>query len=110
MGKRVPAVGRPVGFRLAMDDLAQVIHPADLEWVAAEVARMRTDPAPFAFEHRIVRADGATGTVLARGEGVIDQDGRVVRFIGTDQDITAQVSRTPEMAIEIKKVETGKGI
>lgn len=26
------------------------------------------------------------------------------------QDITAQVSRTPEMAIEIKKVETGKGI
>jgi NADH-quinone oxidoreductase subunit J len=26
------------------------------------------------------------------------------------QDITAQVSRTPEMAIEIKKVETGKGL
>jgi two-component system, NarL family, sensor kinase len=27
-------------------------------------------------------------TVLSRGEGVVDERGRVVRFIGTDQDIT----------------------
>ena len=53
-----------------------------------ELGRMQTDPAPFAFEHRIVRADGAVRTVLARGEGVLDADGRVVRFIGTGQDIT----------------------
>jgi signal transduction histidine kinase len=50
--------------------------------------RLPGDPAPFTLEHRIVRADGAVRSVLVRGEGVVDEDGRVVRLIGTDQDIT----------------------
>jgi signal transduction histidine kinase len=56
--------------------------------VAAYMERLPTDPTPFAFQHRIVRGDGTVRSVLVRGEGVVDQDGRVVRFIGTDQDIT----------------------
>ena len=69
--------------------VAALIHPADLERVKAELARIRERPgSPFALEHRIVRTDGDVRTVLARGEGVVDEDGRVVRFIGTDQDIT----------------------
>jgi PAS domain S-box-containing protein len=81
-------LGRPLGFRLPLVDLAQVIHPDDLERVAARVAWMRTDPSPFTIEFRVVRPDGTVRTVLARSEGVVDETGRVVRFIGTDQDIT----------------------
>jgi PAS domain S-box-containing protein len=81
--------GLPLGFKVAMDPgVEPLIYPPDLERVRAHLGRMRTDPAPFAFDHRIVRADGAVRTVLARGEGEVDSDGRVVRFIGTDQDIT----------------------
>jgi PAS domain S-box-containing protein len=82
-------LGLPPGSRLSMSPvLERMIHPGDLERVKGELARMRTDPAPFCFEHRIVRTDGTVRTVMARGEGVLGEDGQVERFIGTGQDIT----------------------
>jgi signal transduction histidine kinase len=50
--------------------------------------RLACDPTPYQIEFRILRADGSWRTVLARGEGVCDDSGRVVRVIATDQDIT----------------------
>jgi PAS domain S-box-containing protein len=80
--------GLPVGIEMTMSEgVAEAIHPADQERVATALARIRDDPSPFSLEHRIIRTDGVR-TVLARGEGVVDEDGRLVRFIGTDQDIT----------------------
>jgi PAS domain S-box-containing protein len=82
--------GLPPGFKVTLDPgVEPLIYPGDRERVKDELARMRAgpDPAPFSFEHRIVRADGTVRTVMARGEGVVE-DGQVVRFIGTDQDIT----------------------
>jgi PAS domain S-box-containing protein len=81
--------GLPLSYRLTMADaLDGLVHPADVQRVKDQLERMRTDPSPFAFEHRIVHTDGSVKTVLGRGEGVVDEHGRVVRFIGTDQDIT----------------------
>jgi len=81
--------GLPPGSKVAMGPVVELlIHPADLERVKGELARMRSDPAPFRFEHRIVRTDGTVRTVMARGEGVVGEDGQVERFIGTEQDIT----------------------
>jgi PAS domain S-box-containing protein len=82
-------LGIPQGSRPRMRDIvARCVHPADLDRVLAHMERLPGDPAPFTLEHRIVRADGAVRSVLVRGEGVVDEDGRVVRLIGTDQDIT----------------------
>jgi PAS domain S-box-containing protein len=82
-------LGIPPGSRPHMRDIvARCVHPADLDRVLAHMERLPGDPAPFTLEHRIVRADGAVRSVLVRGEGVVDEDGRVVRLIGTDQDIT----------------------
>jgi PAS domain S-box-containing protein len=82
-------VGLPPGTRLLIEPgVDQFVHPADRAEVLARLGRMRTDPSPFCFEHRFVRTDGVTRTVMARGEGVVDEHGRVVRFIGTEQDIT----------------------
>jgi len=81
--------GLPVGIKLTMTEaVAAAIHPADQERVATALGRIRDDPSPFVLEHRIVRSDGDVRTVLAHGEGVVDEDGRLVRFIGADQDIT----------------------
>jgi PAS domain S-box-containing protein len=81
--------GLPPGIELTMSQgVAESIHPDDLERVVTSLARLREHPAPFSLEHRIIRTDGAVRDVLARGEGVADEHGRVVRFIGTDQDIT----------------------
>jgi signal transduction histidine kinase len=85
----VRILGIPPGSRPRMRDIvARCVHPADLDRVLAHMERLPGDPAPFTLEHRIVRADGAVRSVLVRGEGVVDEDGRVVRLIGTDQDIT----------------------
>jgi signal transduction histidine kinase len=82
-------IGLPPGSSLPIEPgVDQFVRPADRAEVLAQLGWMRTDPSPFCFEHRFVRTDGVTRTVMARGEGVVDEHGRVVRFIGTGQDIT----------------------
>jgi PAS domain S-box-containing protein len=63
-------------------------HPDDRPRVQAAIDRAAGDGTPFEVEHRAVLPDGQVRTVLARGEGVRDQWGRVVRVIGTHQDVT----------------------
>ena len=82
-------IGLPLGSRWTMEEgVARLIPKMEIEQVERLVERMRTDPSPYAHEHRMVASDGSIRTFLARGEGMVDEDGRVVRFIGTDQDIT----------------------
>jgi PAS domain S-box-containing protein len=64
------------------------IHPDDLERLQREIGRVVSDPSPFEVEHRVVHPDGSVRVLLVRGEGVCDEHGRVVRIIGTDQDVT----------------------
>jgi PAS fold len=61
--------------------VAGAIQRQDRRRVMAHLGRIRDDPSPFELEHRIIRVDGDVRTVLARGEGVVDEDGRVVRFL-----------------------------
>lgn len=64
------------------------IHPDDMERLQREIGRVVNDPSPFEVEHRILYPDGSVRLVLVRGEGVCDATGKVVRIIGTDQDVT----------------------
>src|SRR6266545_3795653 len=64
------------------------VHPDDRPVVEAAIARAADDGTPFEVEHRTILPDGQVRTVLARGEGVRDERGRIVRVIGTDQDVT----------------------
>jgi PAS domain S-box-containing protein len=63
-------------------------HPEDRPVIRAAIDRAASDGAPFEIEHRTILPDGRVRTVLARGEGVRDESGRVVRVIGTSQDVT----------------------
>src|SRR6266508_3702214 len=64
------------------------VHPDDRPVVEAAIDRAAADGTPFEVEHRTILPDGQVRTVLARGEGVRDERGRIVRVIGTDQDVT----------------------
>ncbi len=64
------------------------IHPDDLDRLRREIGRVVSDPSPFEVEHRVIHPDGSVRVLLVRGEGVCDEHGRVVRIIGTDQDVT----------------------
>jgi PAS domain S-box-containing protein len=64
------------------------VHPEDRALVQQIVGRAFEDHQPFAYEHRIVRADGAVRTLAASGRVVTDGRGRPVRMLGTGQDIS----------------------
>lgn len=84
----VDAAASPACF----DEFIEYVHPQDREVVAATVEGACASGRPFSFEHRIVRRDGTMRVLSARGNVVVDDDGRPLRVFGTEQDITEQRS------------------
>jgi PAS domain S-box-containing protein len=67
------------------------LHSEDVELVAHEVKMAIENPNPFYcrdLEHRIVYANGETGHLAVRFYVVKDEQGRTIRTIGANQDIT----------------------
>ncbi|MBD0328930.1 MAG: MASE1 domain-containing protein [Thermoleophilia bacterium] len=63
------------------------VHPEDRAAVDAAVRQAFADRQPFAFEHRIVRPDGAERVVASRGQ-VLVEGGEPIAMLGTAQDVT----------------------
>jgi len=78
-----PASG-PVTF----ERFLALLHPGDRPMVQQAVQRAMQDGRPFAFDHRVVRPDGAVRSLHGRGLVFHDEDGRPVRMVGSGQDIT----------------------
>jgi PAS domain S-box-containing protein len=81
---RAPGVGQ-VTYASYLDN----VHPEDRAFVDEAVKRAYADGEPFAFEHRIVRPDGAERVISSRGRVVFD-GGEPVSMLGTGQDVTEQ--------------------
>ena len=75
----------------------------DQETIRRAVERARADGRPFAFDHRIVRPDGAVRYLHGRGRVATDEQGRAVRLIGSGQDITER--KEAEVALRRAKEE-----
>jgi PAS domain S-box-containing protein len=69
---------------------ASVVHPDDLPRAGAAWAKSLGDGSPYEVEFRLRRADGAYRWYLARAMPVRDDEGRIVRWIGTNTDIMRQ--------------------
>jgi two-component system, NarL family, sensor histidine kinase UhpB len=80
--------GIPPGAELTAELAVARVHPADVETIRQLQEKLRADPSPVSVEHRIVRPDGTVRTILGRGEGVVDESGRVVRVVGINLDVT----------------------
>src|SRR6202022_695983 len=80
--------GVPIGaFEGTADAFFAFVHPDDRDMVRAIGTAAVAGDRPFDFEHRIVRADGTLRWVQERGRIVRDAHDRLVRVIGTVQDI-----------------------
>ncbi len=91
------------------------VHPGDRERVQAIVRQASTDGEPFAYEHRIVRPDGAVRILAARGRVITDRAGRAVRMLGTGQDVTelrqaeaAEASLAEEQSARLRAEEANR--
>jgi PAS domain S-box-containing protein len=94
----VPRDGQPLSF----ERFAALVHPDDRDMVQRVVQDTLVRGETFAFDHRIIRPDGAERALHGRGRVFRDESGRAVRMAGSGQDITdrAQVEEALRRAKE----------
>jgi PAS domain S-box-containing protein len=94
-------LGNPPGeTRTTVKDLTALVHPDDVETAnraAADTIRGLRDE--YASEHRVRAADGNYRWILSRGRvAARDADGRALRMIGTNLDITRRKAMEENLA------------
>lgn len=68
-----------------------LLHPDDRDSSGTAVRQALETGEPFAFDHRVIRAnDGEERIFSARGKVIRDGSGKPARMIGTGQDVTEQ--------------------
>src|SRR3954447_25693418 len=84
-----------VGLRSSeFADVAQAqaagTHPDDLAPMQAAVAAGIASGQPFELAYRVVHPDGSVHHVASRAVVVTDSEGRPVRLVGTNRDVTGE--------------------
>jgi PAS domain S-box-containing protein len=102
-------------FNASIEGLIEIVHPDDREAVRTMVDRLHASDDRFSIEHRIIRRDGKTRFMHARGKVMRDLAGRPTRVIGTSQDITARKQadaalRSSEMRFRRMAESSNEGI
>ncbi len=64
------------------------IHPSDVDRVNTAVRESSEKAAPYSIDARMLRVDGSEWTMHAQGIAYRNDEGRLVRFVGTQQDIS----------------------
>ena len=76
------------GIEVDYERYQSLVHPEDREVAHDAVVHSMRTGAPFSFDHRVIRPDGAERIFHARGRVVMDNDGKPLRMYGTGQDVT----------------------
>jgi len=76
------------------------LHPDDRQFTETEIQAALHGEREYAPEFRIVRPDGAVRVIKATSQTIRDQDGKALRMIGTNIDITER----KQAEIEILKL------
>ena len=94
------------GYRMPRGEYgARFIHPDDREELRRQVTENRARPRTGdleQYEHRGLRRDGEVIHILTRNRVVMDSDGRTIKVVGVNQDITAR----REMEDALRESET----
>ncbi len=89
--------GAEHGSMDGVETWARVLHPDDLAAAGATWADAVAAGTVYETQFRIRRHDGAYRWFLVRAEPVIDPDGRITRWVGTNTDIDDQRRQAAEL-------------
>lgn len=76
---------------ISSKQINEMIHLSDRSNVREIIRESIKKCKPFIFYYRIVLSDGTIKTLHARGEVIVDEKGKCVKMVGTDQDVTERV-------------------
>jgi PAS domain S-box-containing protein len=66
------------------------VHPHDLERHEAVVQAAIEAGEGFAMDYRVVHPDGTVLNIHSIGRPIFDDEGRLIKFVGTSQDVTVR--------------------
>jgi PAS domain S-box-containing protein len=73
---------------IRLETYLDLVSAEDRERVRQRIEQARADHEPFSFDHKIVLDDGTTRVVHSEGKSILSASGRIVRMVGTAQDVT----------------------
>jgi PAS domain S-box-containing protein len=88
----------PQSFEPSIEAFKQAVHPDDVVTVAESERRAR-ETGIHDVVHRIIRPDGEVRYVHELARSVLDDDGRLLRLVGTVQDVTEVKLAEQDLAI-----------
>jgi two-component system cell cycle sensor histidine kinase/response regulator CckA len=109
-----PAVNEQLGFppdglRGHVDAWRERIHPDDAKATSAAVqAHLDNPDIPYDCQFRLRHKDGSYRTVLARGHATLDENGRPVRMLGSQVDITERVAIETQLRLAQRMEGVGR--
>jgi len=101
----------PGTFGGRFEDFQRDIHPEDRARVLSAIERAITSDEDYALDYRIVRADGSTRWLSARGTVFRDDGGRASRMAGVCVDITErkETERALHVQFEVSRALANAG-
>lgn len=82
--------GLPPETDFPFDKFLSMIHPDDRERVSSSVAEALEKRTEYEVEYQIIRPDGETAWIFARGRGIYDESGKALLMNGVTLDITSR--------------------
>lgn len=92
----------PETFGGSFEAFLERVHPEDRPLVEQTVSEAYAACRPFEMFHRILWPDGTVRILHGRGKPVLDENGNLVRMMGTGQDVTEQ-KQTESRLIETQQ-------
>ena len=83
-------MGVPDDAVIRLDDIPRYIHPDDRAMIQAQVRRALKDFGDYEVEYRLADTSQGERWIHARGEVVRDEDGKPIRMIGLNFDVTTR--------------------
>jgi two-component system, cell cycle sensor histidine kinase and response regulator CckA len=96
----------PQSRHITYEDYLALVHPDDVAMVDAAVRRAVETRVPYAFDHRVVWPDGTQRWLHGRGDVIVDDAGKVIRLVGSSQDITTRKQNESELRRQAHIVDT----
>ncbi|MEA9356058.1 ATP-binding protein [Bacteriovorax sp. PP10] len=100
--------GLELGSELNLGELIQQVHPTDYDIVKKELDATIAQHKTFFLDFKITRANGEIREVSQQGRPILDENGKIIKIIGTTQDITERFKIQLQMIQSNKMASLGE--